>query len=222
MAPWAIGARQLGAGGRVGRRCVMTPPARDPRGAKGTMTQHAADRGAAPRAGTGRVRADVVVRPATAGDATAIAAIWNPVIRDTLVTFTTAQKTEDDLRAMLEGKASAGLGFFVAVDDRATVLGFATYGPFRAGPGYRHTMEHTIVLAPDARGRGTGRALMLAVERHARARGVHSLWAGVSAGNPDGRAFHAALGYAEIAVLPEVGYKFGRWLDLVLMQKILD
>jgi phosphinothricin acetyltransferase len=82
-------------------------------------------------------------------------------------------------------------------------------------------MEHTIQLAPEASGRGHGRALMTAVEDHARAGGAHSMFAGVSGENPEGRAFHARLGYVETAILPQVGWKFGRWMDLVLMQKIL-
>jgi phosphinothricin acetyltransferase len=62
---------------------------------------------------------------------------------------------------------------------------------------------------------------MAAVEADARAKGKHSLFAGVSSANPEGRAFHAALGFVEVAVLPEVGWKWGRWLDLHLMQKRL-
>lgn len=160
-----------------------------------------------------------MIRPAAPADCPGIAAIWNPIIRDTAVTFTTAEKTAEGLAATLAEKAAAGLPFLVAEDGG--LLGFATYGPFRAGPGYARTMEHTIILGPAARGRGVGRALMAAVEDHARARGVHSMFAGVSAENPAARAFHAAVGYAEIAVLPEVGWKFGRWMDLVLMQKRL-
>lgn len=161
-----------------------------------------------------------MIRPATAADCAAIAAIWNPVIRDTLVTFSTAEKTAEGLAASLSEKAAAGHGFFVA-EAEGRVAGFATYGQFRAGPGYARTMEHSVILAPDGRGRGLGRALMAAVEAHAAAGGAHSMFAGVSGANPEGRAFHAALGYREAAVLPEVGFKFGRWLDLVLMQKIL-
>ena len=76
-------------------------------------------------------------------------------------------------------------------------------------------------MAANARGRGVGRMLMQALEDHARASGMHSMIAGVSGENPGGVAFHDRLGYAQVAVLPQVGWKFGRWLDLILMQKLL-
>lgn len=160
-----------------------------------------------------------MIRAATAADCAAIAAIWNPIIRDTAITFTNLEKTEAGLAQILAEKTAAGFPFLVAAEG--DVLGFATYGTFRNGPGYARTAEHTILLGPQARGRGVGRALMTALEDHARRRAIHSLWAGVSGENPAGRAFHSAIGYAEVAVLPQVGWKFGRWLDLVLMRKIL-
>lgn len=159
----------------------------------------------------------MILRPAEPRDAVQIAAIWNDVIDTSAATFTTLHKTPEGLVADM---AARGPAFQVAVDgDR--VLGLATYGQFRGGPGYAHTMEHSIQLAPEARGRGVGRALMVALEHVARTEGVHSLWAGVSGENPGGVAFHQALGFSEIARLPEVGFKFGRWMDLILMQKIL-
>jgi L-amino acid N-acyltransferase len=160
------------------------------------------------------------VRPAAPDDAVAIAGLWNPLIRDTLVTFTTAEKSPEAIAALIAERAAAGQGFLVA-DAPGGLAGFALYGQFRTGPGYARTMENTVILAEAAQGRGLGRALMGALEAHAAAAGVHSMIAGVSSGNPAGIAFHARLGYAEIAVLREVGYKFGRWLDLHLMQKFL-
>ena len=162
----------------------------------------------------------MILRPATAHDAAAVAAIWNPVIRDTAATFTTQEKTAEGLGADFATRAAEGKLFLLA-EEAGEVLGFATYFQFRSGPGYARTMEHSIILSPAAQGRGVGRALMVALEDHARAGGVHSLWAGVSAENPAGIAFHRSVGFAEVARLPEVGHKFGRWMDLVLMQKIL-
>ncbi|MHC0053875.1 GNAT family N-acetyltransferase [Actibacterium sp. D379-3] len=162
-----------------------------------------------------------MIRAAGPGDIPAIMSIWNPVIRDTLITFNPQEKTAADLAHLLAAKADAGHPFLVA-EAAGLVLGFATYGAFRSGAGYAHTMEHTVILAPAARGQGTGRALIAGLVAQARAAGAHSLIAGVSAANPGGVAFHAAVGFAEVARLPQVGRKFDQWLDLVLMQKFLD
>lgn len=162
----------------------------------------------------------MIVRPATAADAAAICAFWNPQIRETAVTFSPEERSPDTLGRLIETRQAEGRAFFVA-EEQTEILGFATYFQFRGGPGYGRTMEHTVILSPAAWGRGAGRALMAAVEDHARDRGIHSMIAGVSSENPAGIAFHARLGYAEIARLPEVGWKFGRWMDLVVMQKLL-
>lgn len=162
-----------------------------------------------------------MIRPARPGDAAALAALWNPLIRDTLVTFNPVEKTVEDLAAMIAERQAAGYGFFVA-ELAGAVAGFASYAQFRGGAGYAHSMEHTIILGEAARGKGIGRGLMTALEDHARAQGAHCLIAGVSAENPEGRAFHAAMGFAEVARVPQVGRKFGRWVDLLLMQKILS
>ena len=161
-----------------------------------------------------------MLRPAVPADYPAILAIWTPIIADTTVTFSSELKTLETVAEYIEGRQAKGREFFVAEVD-GTVAGFASYDQFRGGNGYVHAMEHTIVLGPSARGRGIGRALMAAVEDHARARGAHTMVAGVSGENAAGIAFHAAVGYAHVGRLPQSGRKFDRWLDLVLMQKIL-
>lgn len=155
-----------------------------------------------------------MIRPATQADAGAIAALWNPWILNTAVTFNPQPKTEAEVAEMIASRPA-----FFTTDDTA---GFATYGQFRGGLGYATCMEHTIILSPSARGRGLGRALMQAVETHAATHGAHQMIAGISGENAQAQRFHAALGYVEIARVTEAGFKFGRFMDLVLMRKFLS
>lgn len=158
----------------------------------------------------------MIVRPAVTGDAQGIADLVNPVIRDTTITFTSQERTAEGL-----AQAIADTGAYFVASDGTAVVGYACYFQFRGGPGYAHAMEHSITLAPETRGMGVGRQLMGVLEDHARGRGAHVMMAGVSGENPPGIAFHAAIGYREVGRVPQVGRKFDRWIDLVLMQKIL-
>ena len=161
-----------------------------------------------------------MIRPARAADAPALAALLNHWILNTAVTFNPVPKTADDILAMIAAKAADGHAFLVA-EVAGTVVGQASYGQFRGGQGYATCMEHSISLLPDTPRNGLGRALLTAIEDHARAGGAHQMIAGVSGENAAGRAFHARMGYAHIATVPQAGYKFGRYMDLVLMQKFL-
>lgn len=164
----------------------------------------------------------MIIRAAHAGDAPAICAIWNPFILSGFVTFNAAPHDPETIRALLAARSAVGHGFLVAEGPQGGVLGFATYGPFRRGVGYAHAVEHTVMLAPGNSGRGVGRTLMTQLEVHARAGGQHVMMAGISACNAPGLAFHDALGYRRVGYLPEVGFKHGQWLDLVLMHKLLQ
>lgn len=157
-----------------------------------------------------------MIRPARPEDAPAIAAIWNAVIRDTLATFTTVEKDP----ASIADQIRAGTPWWV-VEVNNMVQGHATYGQFRNGPGYAHSMEHSVHMYNSIKSQGFGRALMTALEDHARAQGVHVMVAGVSSQNAEGQAFHARLGYVECGRVVQAGRKWGQWLDLILMQKIL-
>jgi len=161
-----------------------------------------------------------MIRAAQPGDAPALVALLNHWIQKTAVTFNPLPKTEADLLEMIAAKATAGHGFFVAVED-GVLLGQASYGQFRGGLGYATCMEHSISLQPGVSGKGIGRALMATVEDHARAAGAHQMIAGVTGENAEGQAFHARLGYQLIATVPQAGFKFGRFIDLCLMQKFL-
>ncbi len=159
----------------------------------------------------------MILRAAIAADAPVIATIWNRMIRDTLFTFTTDEKTDAGVTTMIADRPGA---FWVAQDDG--ILGFVTYAQFRSGPGYRMSIEHSIVLKDEARGRGVGRALMDKAMEMAAVQGLHVMVAGVSSANPGGVAFHSVLGFEHVGRMPQIAHKNGSWLDLILMQKILS
>lgn len=160
-----------------------------------------------------------MIRDATMADAGAVAAIWNHHIRETVATFNSVKKTGAEVAALIT--ARQGQRCFLVAEDQGRLQGFATYDQFRGGVGYSHSMEHTVLLAPDAGGHGLGGALMAAVEAHATTAGAHVMVAAVTAENAAGRAFHAKLGYIQVGEMQQVGRKFDRWMNLVLMQKIL-
>ncbi|KQB97222.1 GNAT family acetyltransferase [Loktanella sp. 1ANDIMAR09] len=155
-----------------------------------------------------------MIRAATRADAPQIAAIWNHAIRETTITFNPVEKSDAEVADLTAQDC-------LVWEDDGRVLGFARYFPFRGGEGYRFTVEHTIMLHQDAQGQGGGQQLMAALCAQAAAAGKHSMFAGCSAENAGAVAFHARMGFAEVARLPEVGFKFGRWIDLILMQKRL-
>jgi len=160
------------------------------------------------------------IRYANSGDATAIAAIWNPQILDTAFTFDHRAYSVDDIEAMIVQRQAASHAWLV-VEHGGQISGFVTFAPFRQGDGYGRTMEHTIFLDPEAGGDGLGELLMQAVEHEARARGVHSLIACVTGENVVALKFHRNLGFETVGMIPQAGWKFGRWIDLVILQKML-
>lgn len=161
-----------------------------------------------------------VIRQARRAEVPQIADLWNTIIRETVITFNPQEKSRAEVSTIILSRARAGHPFLVAAEGER-VLGFATYAQFRAGAGYARCMEHSINLGPEARGKGVGRALMVALEAHAAARGMRAMVGAVTATNEASLRFHAALGYAQVGRLPQVGWKFGAYHDLVLVQKLL-
>ncbi len=155
-----------------------------------------------------------MIRPATPTDVPAVAAIWNAAIRDTTITFNPVEKSNAEV-AQLTAQDT------LVWEENGETLGFARFFQFRGGEGYKYTVEHTIMLHPKGHGRGGGRALMTALCIAAKKKGMHTMFAGCSAENAEAVTFHARCGFETVATLPEVGFKFGRWIDLVLMQKHL-
>ena len=158
-----------------------------------------------------------MIRPASVGDAPVLAEMWNWMIRDTLATFSSDEKTTNQIKDLIRERA----GCFIVHDAGKGVQGFATFGAFRSGPGYALTCEHSIIVTPAAQGQKIGRALMTHLQAAARAQGVRIMIAAISGANEPAVAFHTVFGFAKVGHLPQVGYKNGQFLDLILMQKNL-
>ncbi len=160
------------------------------------------------------------IRDAVQNDLPDIVAIYNDVVRTSTAIFRDEPATLDDRRAWWVSRAEQGYPFLVAADSSG-VTGFATFGDFRPWPGYRFTVEHSVHVRADCRGRGIGRALMQPLIERAAAIGKHVMVAGVDADNAGSIRFHERLGFERVAHLREVGFKFDRWLDLVFLQRRL-
>lgn len=159
----------------------------------------------------------MIIREAVQSDAASVTEIWNWMIRDTRATFTSEEKTVEEVASLLTNRPNA---FFVA-EDQGKVLGFVTFGSFRSGPGYAATVEHSIVVHPDNIGLGVGRALMKRAMSAASQQGKHVMIGAISGVNTQAIAFHEGFGFEHVGMLPQTGRKNGEWLDLVLVQKIL-
>ncbi|HUF57389.1 MAG TPA: GNAT family N-acetyltransferase [Thermohalobaculum sp.] len=157
------------------------------------------------------------LRPAEDADLPALADILNAEIRSGTASWTETQRSSDAMRRWHAERRGAGHPVLVA-EEGGRILGYASYGPFRRGEGYRLTVEHSVYVARDARRRGVARALMTVLIAEARAAGLHRMIGGVSADQEASMALHRALGFVEAGRLTEVGRKRGRWLDLALME----
>ena len=119
-------------------------------------------------------------------------------------------------------KEKAGFPVLGLEDEAGTLLAFASYGTFRAFPAYKYTAEHSVYVQKDHRGRGLGALALQAIVDEAQRRGVHALVGGIDASNAGSIALHERLGFRHVGTLPQVGFKFGRWLDLAFYQRLLD
>ncbi len=162
------------------------------------------------------------VRNVAEADLPGILDIYNEVIRTSSAVYTEQEATLEDRRAWIAARAAQGYPLLVAADPAdGSVLGYSTFGDFRPWPGYRHTVEHSIHVRADARGRGVGAALVEPLFGLAAALNKHVMVAGIDAANPASIRLHQRLGFERVGTLREVGTKFGRWLDLVFMQRFL-
>jgi phosphinothricin acetyltransferase len=160
----------------------------------------------------------VQIRDASAADLPGIVAIYNEVIATSTAIYSYEPVTLTERREWWRARTAQGYPVLVAADS-AAVLGFATFGDFRAWPGYRFTVEHSVHVRADCRGQGVGTRLVKALLPRAAACNKHIMIAGVDAANAASIRFHERLGFTQVGHLREVGYKFDRWLDLVFLQR---
>jgi len=159
----------------------------------------------------------VTLRDATQADLSAIRDIYNHAVEHTTAIWNDVLIDLDNRRAWLELRRAKGFPVLVAeVDGR--IAGYASYGDWRAFDGYRHTVEHSVYVEKDHYGRGLGKALMAALIERARAGDIHVMIAAIEAGNQGSIALHQSLGFRLVGTHHEVGQKFGRWLDLTMME----
>ena len=161
------------------------------------------------------------LRGADESDLAAILAIYNHAIETTTAVFDYRPHTLQMRRDWLHSKRSANCPIVVAVNN-AEVVGFATYGPFRAWPAYKYTVEHSVYVHRDHRGKGTGMALMKNLIATAREQQFHVMVGGIDADNRTSIAMHEKLGFVHAGTVRHAGYKFGRWLDLAFYQLLLE
>ena len=162
------------------------------------------------------------VRDADTADIDGIVAIYNDAVVHTTAIWN--EKTIDaaNRTAWLAERRRAGYPVLVAIDADGAVAGYASFGDWRAFDGYRHTVEHSVYVRQDRRGAGIGKTLMVALIDRARGIGKHVMVAAIEAGNTGSIELHKKLGFKEVGLLPEVGTKFGRWLDLAFLQLKID
>jgi len=162
------------------------------------------------------------IRDATEQHIEGITAIYNDAVEHSTAIWNDLKVDSANRLAWLADRRRAGYPVLVAVDAGDRVLGYASFGDWRAWDGYRHTVEHSVYVRADQRGNGVGKLLLLELIERARGLGKHVMVAGIEAGNLASIGLHEKLGFEHVGHLKEVGVKFGAWLDLAFLQLILD
>lgn len=163
----------------------------------------------------------LILRDATEADLPAILAIYNHAVAETTAIWNEILVDLDNRKAWYDLRQARGFPILVAeVDGR--IAGYASYGDWRPFDGFRQSVEHSVYVEKDHYGRGLGKALMSALIERARAGNIHVMVAAIEAGNTGSIALHKSIGFRLVGTHHEVGKKFGRWLDLTMMELKLD
>lgn len=154
--------------------------------------------------------------------AAAILAIFNDAIVNSTALYDYEPRTLASMQAWFQAKDKGSFPVIGVENEAGELLGFASYGTFRAWPAYKYTVEHSVYIAASQRGLGLGRTLLQALIQRARDNQLHVMIGGIDAGNSGSIALHEGLGFKHAGTIREVGFKFGRWLDLAFYQLALD
>ena len=170
---------------------------------------------------TGSAGEPVHVRDLVDRDLAPLLTIHNDAILTTTAIWDETPVDLADRQQWVQARRQAGFPILVC-ESRGELAGYASFGDFRARSGYRLTVEHSVYVADGYRRQGIARRLLAALIERARALGKHAMIGGIEAGNAASLALHAEMGFEVCGTLPQVGAKFGRWLDLVYVQYLLD
>jgi phosphinothricin acetyltransferase len=165
----------------------------------------------------------IPIRNARQGDLPDITGIYADAVRHGTASYELEPPSLDEMLKRFQALATGGFPYLVAELDGA-VAGYAYVGPFRPRPAYRFVVEDSVYVAPDAKGRGVGRALLMRLIEEARALGFRQMIAVIGDGRPDSASvkLHEALGFCHSGRLEGSGFKHGRWLDTVFMQLAMN
>lgn len=154
--------------------------------------------------------------------AQAILDIFNEAILTSTALYDYQPRKIESMKPWFEAKEKGNFPVIGIEDEKGTLQAFGSFGTFRAWPAYKYTVEHSVYVHKDHRGKGLGLSVMNALIEAARQRDVHAMMGGICASNEGSIALHTRLGFKHVGTLPEVGFKFGRWLDLAFYQLLLD
>jgi phosphinothricin acetyltransferase len=162
----------------------------------------------------------VRIRDAEKKDLPSILKIVNFEIEHTTTIYDYGKRTLQNQTAWFEKKRKEEMPVIIA-EMNSRVIGFGTFGIFRPWDGYQFSLEHTIYLDKNSRGKGTGKKIMSELIHMAKERGYHTMIAGIDANNAKSIKFHHNFGFKEVGRFNQIGYKFEKWLDLIFMQLFL-
>lgn len=154
--------------------------------------------------------------------ADAILDIFNDAILNSTALYEYKPRTPAVMTTWFDTKRNGGFPVIGIEDENGVLMGFGSYGTFRAFPAFKYTVEHSVYIHKDHRGKGLGKQLMQELIAAARANNLHAMMGGIDAANAGSIKLHEGLGFKHVGTLPQVGFKFGNWLDLAFYQLILD